>query len=828
VFCNEYGAFPLFLVMRLSFLTIVFFLLGLPCWSQERQLSLFVQAVNGNCDSTQKSFFFFKPAGEKDSLFFRFSTTNCAIDQTVSWPAGTYRVLIVSDEGGTVETTFSIHDSSTVIRLGNLMLLPDTATIEEVTITGVPKKFIVVDAEKTTVTVEGNPILEVASVYDAVLKIPGILPFPGGGFAMGGQQASVYFEGIPSNLGGQDLDNLLKSMPATTVKEIVLISNPGASYDATTSGAIIDIVSQGRVTKWLSGSISLNTGINEQVKSSPSFLINGKGKKFTWQVQSTYAFYERTSKTSSKRSYQYFTAPASYDNYSSERSKDHYASIRPSLTYRINRNSFVQFNLGFSRFVNNMRGSSFVESTDTAFQAFNNYSQRKGNGFNWDASMKYRLILDSLNRKLEVMVSYSKYDYFTKRLSEQIGANSYYHLLDNTNANDRLTARIDHEYPMPKFKAQVNVGVKWSGFLADNTGFYRLNDTTVLTFDSPTTGFTLPFHYADQNSAAYLEYKQRIGKKVSLTAGLRAEDYRLKGEVADIDWVNKHYTNLFPSIHALYRITGDILFTASYARKINVPYYTQFDPNLSGYYDVYTQSTGNANLEPNFNQRMHAKFTVFEYLEFSANYNIAASVNLSEVRADSNSYSIDQTYRTYTNVQSINYFMSIPIPFGMFKYGLDFFNQAVDVDAISFLYVYADNQRAYIPNYDYPYGNLSQWSFGCYSQFILPWKWRLNADYNYTAKGVFQITETTKAIHDLEMTLSKEFKEKHWRIAFTVQDVLNSNRYLSRTSFAPVIMESDSKPDTRVFWIKLAYSFGRYERPNISENGLPNVGGGKE
>ncbi len=814
--------------MRLLLLILTSIVLNTFSWSQTRQLSFTVARANTTCDSTQKSFFFFKPAGEKDSLFFRFSTTNCAIDQNISWPAGPYRVRIVSDEGGTVETTFSIQDSSTVIRLGNLLLQSDTATIEEVTITGVPKKFIVVDAEKTTVTVEGNPILEVASVYDAVLKIPGILPFPGGGFAMGGQQASVYFEGIPSNLGGQDLDNLLKSMPATTVKEIVLISNPGASYDATTSGAIIDIVSQGRVTKWLSGSISLNTGINEQVKTSPSFLINGKGKKFTWQVQSTYAFYERTSKTSSKRSYQYFTAPASYDNYSSERSKDHYASIRPSLTYRINRKSFVQFNLGFSRFVNNMRGSSFVESTDTAFQAFNNYSQRKGNGFNWDASMKYRLILDSLNRKLEVLVSYSKYDYSSKRLSEQIGANSLYHLLDNTNAHDRLTVRIDHEYPMPKLKAQVNVGVKWSGFLADNTGFYRLNDTTVLTFDSPTTGFTLPFHYADQNSAAYVEYKQRIGKKVSFTAGLRAEDYRLKGEVADIDWVNKHYTNLFPSIHALYRITGDILFTASYARKINVPNYNQFDPNLNGYFDAYTQSTGNPNLEPNFNQRMHAKLTVFDYLELSFSYNVSASVNLSEVRADSNSYAIDQTFRTYSNVQSVNYFMALPVPFGIFKHGMDFFNQAVDVDAISFMYLYADNQRTYIPDYAYPNGNLSQWSFGCYSQFILPWKWRLNAEYNYTAKGMFQLTETTKPIHDLELTLSKEFKDKHWRVAFSVQDVLNSNRYLYRTSFVPVILATDSKPDTRVAWIKLAYSFGRYERPNISENGLPNVGGGKE
>lgn len=814
--------------MRLLLLILISIFLKTVSWSQARQFSFTVVRENNACDSTQKSFFVYKPENGKDTLFYRFSTTNCQIEQAVTWPMGPYRLRIVSDEGGTHESTFTIQDSSTVIDLGNLMLQSDTAVIEEVTITGVPKKFIVIDAEKTTITVENNPILEIASVYDAVLKIPGILPFPGGGFAMGGQQASVYFEGIPSSLSGQDLDNLLKSMPATTVKEIVLIDNPGASYDATTSGAIIDIVSQGRVTKWLSGSVSLNTGINEQVKSSPSFLINGKAKKFTWQVQSTYAFYERTSKTSSVRKYQLFSNPLSYENTTSDRSKDHYASIRPSLTYRFNRKSFIQFNAGVSTFANNLRGTSTVSATDPAFEPFANYTTRKGKGYSYDASVKYRWMMDSLNRKLEVLVSYSNYDYLTKRLSEQDGTEHVYHLLKNTNGNDRLTARIDHEHPLPKWKAQVNVGVKWSGFWALNTGDYRLNDTTRLDLNSPTVGATLPFHYTDQNSAAYVEYKQRLGKKVSFTAGLRAEDYRLNGKVSDLNWVDKQYTNLFPSLHALYRITDDIIFTASYARKINVPNYNQFDPNLTGYYDVYTQSSGNADLEPNFNQRMHASLTVFDYLEFSMNYGVSASVNFSEVTADSNDLVINQTFRTYSNVQSLNYFMAIPIPFGMFKYGLDFFNQAVDVDAISFMYVYGNNQRTFIPNYAYPYGNLSQWSFGCYSQFILPWKWRLNADYNFTAKGAFQITETTKEIHDLELTLSKEFKEKHWRVAFSVQDVLNSNRYLNRTTFAPLVIESDSKPDTRVLWIKLAYSFGRYERPSLSENGLPNVGGGKE
>lgn len=116
-------------------------------------------------------------------------------------------------------------------------------------------------------------------------------------------------------------------------------------------------------------------------------------------------------------------------------------------------------------------------------------------------------------------------------------------------------------------------------------------------------------------------------------------------------------------------------------------------------------------------------------------YNLSNSINFSEVTADSNSYVMTQTFRTYNNVQSRSYFFAVPVPFGIFTQGLDFFNHPVDVDQVSFVYLYANNNKTFIPNYNYVNGNKSWWTVGAYSQVMLPWKLRLNIEYNFTAKA---------------------------------------------------------------------------------------------
>jgi len=807
--------------MKLAHFTFLAFLL-FSGFAFGQGVTIRARFVNqaGECD-TQQKLLIIKQSGS-DSTVLSFNDSLCFFEAGIPPIHGNYLLLVKTAEGNWVETTFTVGEEY-IIELGDISLAPKTTDLGEVTFTGVPKKFIVHDADKTIVTVEGNPVLEVSSVYDAILKIPGILPFPGGGFAMSGQLASVYFEGIPSTISGTDLDNLLKSLPATSVQKIELISNPGASYDATTSGAIIDIISLGRVTKWISGTATFNSGFNRNSKILPSLLLSGKGKKYTWQFQTGYSYFERDYKSTFSRKYNYFDTLTSLESERREFTYDQNFYFRPSFTYRFNKNSFLQVNLGFALFDNDAEGTATNEFEDQ--QLLTSYL-REGKGWQTNATVKYRVFLDTLKRKFEITSNFNSYNYITDRLTVQDFGSRTYSLQKNDAVQNYSFVRMDFELPFPKWKSQLNLGAKYTYYDALSSGKYNFNDTTELTITSTDYESTLPFRYLEQNIAFYTEWKQRIGKKIFVTAGLRMEDFALNGKLDGTSIVRRDYLNFFPSIHTLYRIADPIVFTANYSRKINMPSASQFDPNLTGYYDNLTTSTGNSALSPNFSHRMGAELTIFDYLEVSANYSLSNSINLSEATADSNSFAINQTYRTYNNVGTLSYFFALPVPFGMFKSGLDFFNQNIDVDAISFMYIYADRNKTTIPGYNYTNGNNPWWTFGFYSQFMLPLKMRLNVEYNYTAKGMYLLNETTKGIHDLELVLSRKFKDDKWRVSLTVQDLLNTNATYSRTSYLPLTMDTYSKADTRSVWFKVAYSFGRYERPALEEESIPSKGGG--
>lgn len=789
-------------------------------FSQYSELSGTINKDDGTCDYSLKQFQVIQQ-GTKDSVLWSKSDTICEFRFSIGLMPGKYILRVRNLDAEKAETDFEIKIGGELFQLGNLILKSKTSELDGVTITGVPKKFIQTDAEKTIVTVEGNPVLEVSSVYDAILKIPGIIPYPGGGFAIGGQFGSVYFDGVPSSLSTSDMENLLKSLPANSVKKIEVITNPGASYDANFSGAIIDIISQGRVNKWFSGTVTFNSGFNHNQKFTPSFMLSGKGKKYTWQVQSGYTSYERNNVSNSERNYRYFDTTTILKSERSEKNLDQNVFFRPSFTYKTSKNSFLQLNFGASLFLNKQTGNSTSEASTPLLTAFD----REGKGKAYDVGVKYRVFLDTLKRKMEVGVFYNYFDNTSYRNLEQQQGDTSFSLLKNKTKSNRLTSRIDFEVPFQNVKMQWNIGAKWTYFSTLSDGAYRLNDSVRLSMDETQFSYQLPFLYDEQNLAAYTELKKQVGKKFSATLGLRVEDFSLKGVVLDQTLLKRDYLNLFPSIHTLWRVIPDVMnFTASYSRKIGLPNYSQFDPNVSGYYDAYTQSTGNSALKPNFFHRSNAKITIFDYLQLSVDYTLSNSINLSEVTADSNSFVINQTFRTYENVSSWSYFFSLPVPFGFFVKGVKFFQEPIDVDAVSFVYLYAENNKTYIPGYEYVNGNKSQWTFGAYSQFILPKKIRLNVEYNYTGKGMFQLSETSKPVHDLELVLSREFKDDKWRVALTLQDVINSNRYYTQVSYNPLLISSYYKQDTRIFWIKVSHSFGRYERPSLKEDAIPQVG----
>ncbi len=811
---------------------ICFMLLASNLLGQSQWIQFSVIGKEIPCEDVPKQVIISTKIAGKDSVLRKEQFLNC--QQLIEIPKiqGVYSFTIKTQLYDPILLSFEIKaNTADTIQLGELTLKEPVSELDEVTVTGIQRRFIQVDADKTTITVKDNPILTVSSIYDAILKIPGVVPYPGGGFAISGQIASVYFEGIPSSLSTDDLTNLLKSLPATSVETIEIISNPGASYDANVSGAIINVISLAKVTKWLSGTFTLNYGLNQNNKLSPSLVMSGRRSRWTWQFQAGYSYYERSNRSTYNKSYTSFNPVASLISERKEQTISQYYYFKPSVNIKLTKRSNLILNYNGSFSDNIFNGNSITSSQEIAPMVdlgTTYWSRNKGQ--NNDFIIKYRNEFDTLHRVLTVTAFYTTYWNKSRRNNTQREfAQEDFSVLDYKLKIQKYYFRADAEIPFEKIKFYLNTGIKYQNLRTNNIGSYNLQNASDAIFANPFYTSSIDFKYQEDNLAAYLELKKRFGKKVSIGAGVRAENFSLTRSSNITTSAQNNYFNFFPSFNAIYRITSDINLIGTYSRKIGIPNFSQFDPNNSGYYDTYNSSTGNTQLKPNFYDNAELKFTVFDYLQLSVDYTHSQALNLSEIVVQPNSLQSVQTFRTYNNVNTVAYFMSLPVPFGIFKKGLNFFNEPVEIDKISFMYLYGEFTKTQISGYDYLGKNRGIWTVGVYSQFILPWKIRMNVDYYIAGKGNYQIYQFTKNRSSLEVVFSREFYDKKLKTSISMEDIFNTDQSTTRLAFQNLNMDSYTKNDTRIIWFKVSYSFGRYEKPESDATGppeKPNLNGG--
>ncbi|WP_169312085.1 outer membrane beta-barrel family protein [Fluviicola taffensis] len=780
------------------------------------------------CEDVPKQLTLSSVFAGKDSVLLKEQFSVCQKYLEIPKIPGVYTVQIKTQLYELILVDFKIEaNTPDSISLGEFKLKEPIAQLDEVTITGVQRKFIEIEADKTTLIVKDNPVLSISSIYDAILKVPGVMPYPGGGFAIGGQLATVYFEGVPSSLSTDDLMNLLKSLPANSVETIEIISNPGASFDANVSGAVININSIGKATKWLSGTVTLSYGLNQNQKISPSLVLNGRQSRWSWQLQMGYSNNERSNRDTSERVFNSFNPQIGLNSDRKEQTRNSYYYFKPSVTLNLSKRSSLMLNYNGSFGDNKINGNSVTasQSISPAVELRTDYKSRNY-GMGNEGIAKFRQEFDTLKRVLNVTAFYSNYQNKSKRSNTQrISATDDYSILDYYMNINRFYLRADAEIPFEKIKFYLNTGVKYSLMDVKNIGSYNLNNSSSDIFDNPFYTSVIDFDYVEDNLAAYVDLKKKLGKKVSIGAGLRAENFSLRRASNVTSTARNNYFNFFPSFNAIYRMNSMVNIIGTYSRKIGIPNFTQYDPNNSGYYDSFSSSSGNTQLKPNFYDNAQFKITVLDYAQFSVNFTHSQFLNLNEVVVAPNSVQTVQTYRTYNNVNSMNYFLAIPVPFALFTKGLKFMDDPVDVDKMSFLYIYTSYTKTSISGYNYVNPNKGMWTLGVYSQFILPWKIRMNIDYYITSKGNYQIYEFVRNRSAFDVILSREFYDKKWKTSISFEDIFNTDQSNARVSFPNIQMNSYSKQDTRIIWFKVSYSFGKVEKNDSDGLNLPNVGG---
>lgn len=118
----------------------------------------------------------------------------------------------------------------------------DSELLDEVVVTA-KKPLVQTEADKVTYNMDEDPSAQTANVLDAMRKVPMLSVDAEGNIKLKGQSGfKIYVNGKPDPSVSSNYKDVLRAMPASSIKKIEVITEPGAKYDAEGVGGIINIV----------------------------------------------------------------------------------------------------------------------------------------------------------------------------------------------------------------------------------------------------------------------------------------------------------------------------------------------------------------------------------------------------------------------------------------------------------------------------------------------------------------------------------------------------------------------------------------------------------
>lgn len=116
------------------------------------------------------------------------------------------------------------------------------------------------------------------TAIDVLKKVPMLtVDIDGNVELLGSPGINFLINGKPSTIFGASLSDALSSIPASQIKNIEVISNPGAKYDAQGTGGVVNIILKDNNIGGVNGTVNLSAGTR---LSNGSFNLNARKNNF--------------------------------------------------------------------------------------------------------------------------------------------------------------------------------------------------------------------------------------------------------------------------------------------------------------------------------------------------------------------------------------------------------------------------------------------------------------------------------------------------------------------------------------------------------------------
>jgi ferric enterobactin receptor len=551
-----------------------------------------------------------------------------------------------------------VNSSNSPWDVKTILLSRRSTELEGVTVVS-QGKLVENKIDKTVFNAERDLTSQSGVATDVLKKVPQVSVDADGNVQLAGSGGIRFLiNGKPSTAFGSNITDVLQSIPASQIKSIEVITNPGAKYDAAGMGGIINIILKSSKAQGYNGNVALTVGSLQQ---NGSLNLNIRKNNIGFNVFSSGNYRLKRNRSSV------------YERLSSDPSSGKQTLLHEDGNGSFSRNGF-QTGLGFDWTINK-------NNSLTASLAYNNFSNKNetitiqdqqyyngstlshiislinsnnNNGdHSMDASLSYKRIFKE-DQELEVAMNSSISNARLRPGANQflLPLDSLYYGNNSYNEGKEKETEINVDYIHP-ISEDVKLGI------GSKVAFYDINSgSSVLRYEPSSKQYefnpslSTDLDYQQKVYAFYSEISFPIPKLVDVKLGARYERTEISSYYSNAAQQVKvpGYNTLVPSIFFSKKIADGQSVRLSYSKRIERPDYNDLNPFVNAA-DPKNLSVGNPYLLPELGHRIELGYTLEMKKAGTVSVTAFYRINEHDIQPYINFYSLYKIGdSTYSNV----------------------------------------------------------------------------------------------------------------------------------------------------------------------------------
>lgn len=442
-----------------------------------------------------------------------------------------------------------------------------------------------------------------SNASDLLIQVPLVTKDPDGKILVRGKEPKILIDDKPVELNLQQLQDLLESLPGSSIEKIEVMTNPPPQY-AAEQGGVINITTR-KGTVGISGRLSLFAGSRGEVGGNGSFSYRKNGLAINVNaglvsnefIGNGYSIRQNTYTDSIN----FFKTANNYTNQSLR------PTFRANIDYEITKSHLLNAVLQYNQ-------NGFDNNNRTEYRNINRFNQvyrlsqralvSNGTNYNPNISLNYTYKTKRPGEVFRVFTSYNTSDNSNERqFYQQFLAPDYTFTAGNDSTQLQLTnnsskgysIRVSYDRPLSNKKTFLSLGSYYNQSFSDvdvDALYKRKVDGALLPLDVLSNTFL--FHQYITNFRGSV--KQVVGTMLSITAGLSAEETAVHFDLLKTgkDTSNSYWTMLpFANLNKTW--ANNLSLTFSYRRTLRRPGINELNPTRD-FSDRYNIRSGNPGL----------------------------------------------------------------------------------------------------------------------------------------------------------------------------------------------------------------------------------------